>query len=315
MMRKGRASGFFGVFLIAIGLFLVVNNTGLVDFSFWQYFGDYWPVGLIIAGVAIMYKRADAGFAVLALTLLLLVFYGVGQVGAGIFGGFSGFSGGSFPFGVDCVTGSGNVTSDMRNLVEFKRVSASTGVNVYLEKGGEANARVEAEDNIIELVKTEVRGGKLEVYIDRCIRNIKPVNVYVSFQEIEELNAQSAGRIIGRSVIGGENIKIDASSAGEVEVEVEAIDVTLDADSAGSITVEGKADNLYADASSSGRINAFELVSDLVDVSASSAGVAQVHASLKLKAKATSGGKVQYTGDAEVDEEVSSAGVVQKKEW
>lgn len=312
MMRKGRASGFFGVFLIAIGLFLVVNNTGIVDFSFWQYFGDYWPVGLIIAGVAIMYKRADAGFAVLALTLLLLVFYGAGQVGAGILGGFST---GSFPFGVDCVAGSGNVTSDMRNLVEFKRVSASTGVNVYLEKGDEASARVEAEDNIIELVKTEVRGGKLEVYMDRCIRNIKPVNVYVSFQEIEELDAQSAGRIIGRSVIEGENIKIDAGSAGEVEVEVEAIDVTLDAGSAGTITIEGKADNLYADASSSGKINAFELVAEVVDASASSAGVAQVYASLKLKAKATSGGKVQYTGDAEVDEETSSAGVVRKMGW
>ena len=37
-MRKGRASGFFGVFLIAIGLFLILNNTGLVDFSFWEYF-------------------------------------------------------------------------------------------------------------------------------------------------------------------------------------------------------------------------------------------------------------------------------------
>lgn len=309
-MRKGRASGFFGVFLVAAGLFLILNNAGLVDFSFWQYFGDYWPLGLVIAGVAIIYKRGDAGFAVLALTLLLLVFYGAGQVGAGIIGGFGG---GSFPFGVDCVLGSGNVTTDVRQLVEFRDVSVSTGVNVYLERGAEPEARVEAEDNIIGLVKTEARNGELEVYISSCVRNLKPVNVYVTFQDIESLGATSAGKIVGNSRIEGEEIRIVSSSAGNIDVEVEAMDVTLDAGSSGVITVSGEAENVYADASSAGKIYAFGLVADDVRASASSAGVVQVYALKKLEADASSAGKIEYKGDADVDEDTSSAGVVRKK--
>jgi len=182
-MRKGRASGFFGVFLIAIGLFLILNNTGLVDFSFWEYFGDYWPLGLIIAGAAIMYKRADAGFAVLALTLVLLLFYGTGQVGASILSGFSGFSGGSFPFGVDCVTGSGNAATDTRQLVEFSEVSVSDGVNVYLERGDEAWARVDAENNIIEFVKTEVKNGCLRSMLIR-VSEIRSLWMFMSVSRI-----------------------------------------------------------------------------------------------------------------------------------
>ena len=312
-MNKGSVSGFFGVFLIAAGLFLVFNNTGFIDFSFWEYFGDYWPVGLIIAGVAMIYKRGDAGIAVLALTLVLLFFYGTGQVGASILSGFSGFSGGSFPFGVDCVTGSGNMATDTRQLVEFTGVSARNGVNVYLERADEPEARVEAESNIIEFVKTDVKNGVLDIYIDTCIKNSKPVDIYVSFQDIRSVAASSAGRIVCDSKITGEDIEIASRSAGDVVVYVEAEDVTIDASSAGSVTIGGKADNVYADAGSSGKISAFELAASDVRVSASSAAVAEVYASKKLRADASSGGRIEYIGDAVVYEEVSSAGVVRKK--
>lgn len=305
-MRKGKSSGFLGVFLVAAGLFLVLNNTGLVDFPFWEYFGDYWPVGLVIAGVAIIYKRRDVGFAVLALTLIFLLFYGMGQAVSGI------FSGNWWVGGVGCVSGSGNVTSETRALFEFSEVSVSGGVNVYLDEGAEADARVEAEDNIVGLVRTEVRGDKLFVSLDSCVRNSKPVNVYVTFGEIERLEAQSAGRIVGRSPLEGKDIRIESSSAGDIDVEVDAVDVTLGASSAGSVTVRGGTDNLYADASSSGRIDAFSLVAKDVRAGASSAGVVQVYASDELTAEATSGGKVEYKGDAKVDEETSSAGVVRK---
>jgi len=139
------------------------------------------------------------------------------------------------------------------------------------------------------------------------------VDVYVSFQDIGSVAASSAGSIVCDSKITGEGIMIAASSVGDIVVYVEAEEVTIDADSAGSVTVGGKADKVYADASSAGNIHAFELAASEVRVSASSAAVAEVYASAKLRAKASSGGRVEYVGDAVAYEETSSAGVVRKR--
>lgn len=307
-MKRDRTSVFLGIFLVIGGIILILNNMGIVDFSFWQYFYEYWPFGLILAGIAIIYKRRDVGFAILFITFLLLISYGVGHVAS------TAFSGDWWNNGINCVKGSGNMINDTRELPEFSEVSVSNGAHVYLEKGIGATARVEAEDNIMEFVKTEIRGDELHVYLDRCTINSKPVNVYVTFENIDSLEVQTAGRIIGNSIIKSEDIKISSSSAGNIDVEVEAIDLTLESSTVGSITVKGKTDKLYADASSSGKINAFELVAEDVYATVSSAGIAQVYASDKFNADASSGGKVQYKGNPpEVEVDSSSGGTVQKE--
>lgn len=306
-MKKVKSPAFFGIILIAAGLLFLLRNLGYVDISILEVFSVYWPAGIILTGVAIIYRRGDIGFVILAFTFVLAVINGVGQMGPmHMYGNF-------WMPGMNCVSGSGNVSSDIRNLVEFKSVSASSRVNVYLEKGVESRAIVEAEENIINLVKTEAKDGKLEVYIDSCIRNVKPVNVYVTFQDVEKLSASSAARIIVEPEVKGDKVELDASSSGVIEVEVDAREVTADAVSAARITVSGDADIFFADASSSGMVNAFELVARDVSADASSAGIVQVYASEKLDAKTSSAGKVQYTGNpTDFDKYETSSGIVER---
>ncbi len=52
--------GHFGtIFLILLGAFLLLNNLGLIDVSFWQLFTTWWPVMLIILGVSLFYTPGD----------------------------------------------------------------------------------------------------------------------------------------------------------------------------------------------------------------------------------------------------------------
>ena len=73
--------------------------------------------------------------------------------------------------------------------------------------------------------------------------------------------------------------------------------------------------NYTAHVSSSGDIKSFELLSENTDVSASSSGSAQVHASVSLTAKANSSGSIDYRGAANVKKTVNSSGSVEKKDW
>jgi hypothetical protein len=70
---------------------------------------------------------------------------------------------------------------------------------------------------------------------------------------------------------------------------------------------------LEAEVSSAARLRAFDLVAGEVEVDVSSSGLAEVHASDKLMAEASSAGQIRYRGEAEVTSEVSSAGSVSKE--
>ena len=306
-MRKGKSSAFGGVVLVTVGILFLLKNFGLLDISFTQYFAAYWPIGLILAGIASIYKRQDLAFALLFLTAILGAIYGFSQMASMTFGGIS------WPMGMHCVSGSGNMTSEIRAVDTFTGIHASTGVTVYLRDGQTQTVRVEAEDNIMELVETELDGNILDVRLKGCVRNANPVNVYISSNKINSLDASSAGKIIGEYKIEKEKVSVEASTSGSVNVEVDATEVVADASSAGAIMIVGTTDKLNAKASSSGMLNAYGLTAKEVDADASSAGVAEVYASENLQAAASSAGKILYKGNPTIlNTDTSSAGVVQK---
>ena len=109
-------------------------------------------------------------------------------------------------------------------------------------------------------------------------------------------------------------LSFDASSSADLEAEVDAPEVDAEASSSGSVTLSGKTKYYAARVSSSGDIKSFELLSENTDVSASSSGSAQVHASVSLTAKANSSGSIDYRGAANVKKTVNSSGSVEKKD-
>ena len=49
-----------GVILISIGVLLLLNTTGMVDFGFWRWIGKFWPVILIAIGIEKIFSHAQS---------------------------------------------------------------------------------------------------------------------------------------------------------------------------------------------------------------------------------------------------------------
>ncbi len=138
--------------------------------------------------------------------------------------------------------------------------------------------------------------------------------VYVTMKEINSLRTTSAGDIIGETPVKTTNLKLSASSAGDIKVEVYAERIDADISSSGDMTLSGKADRLNVSLSSAGDLNAYELEVREADVSASSAGDADINVSEKLTARASSAGDINYRGNPKyIDAHSSSAGGVHRK--
>ena len=210
------------------------------------------------------------------------------------------------------VTGSGDVQKEERKATEFSGVRTSSAIDVYLSQGNNPRIVVEADDNLLEYIVTEVKNDVLRVYPDDVnIRRAERLRVYVTMKNIEFIGTSSAGDVIGETPVKAESLKISASSSGNVKLEVYAKELFLTTSSAGDITLKGTADYVEASTSSAGDIKAYDLEVKEADLSSSSAGDIKITVTERLKARASSAGDIYYYGNPEyVDSKSSSGGDV-----
>lgn len=208
--------------------------------------------------------------------------------------------------------GNGQVVEETRKVTEdFTVVSASEGLDVFVTQDKDFKIAVEADENVIDLIATDIQDGKLRIHtIENIGRATK--KIYVSLPEVTGLKSSSGADLIAQNVIESEKINLDASSGSDLHVELVATEVSADASSGADIKVSGKTDMLYADASSGADIRAQELLTKKCDADASSGSDISINVSESLTADASSGADISYTGDPKVHTKKSVSGSVRK---
>jgi hypothetical protein len=212
------------------------------------------------------------------------------------------------------VTGDGNVVTKERQVRNFTGIKVSTGIDVYLKQGNNEAVSVEADENLHEYLITEVKDDVLNIYTDANIRKAERKRVYVTMREINSIRTTSAGDVIGESSLKCDRLELSASSAGDIKIDVNAKVIKANISSSGDVTLSGEADMLDADLSSAGDLNAYNLKVREADISASSAGDADVNVTEKITARASSAGDINYMGNPRyIDAHSSSAGGIRKR--
>ena len=209
-------------------------------------------------------------------------------------------------------TGNGQVVEDDREITEeFTEVYASEGLDVFVTQGDEFKILVEADDNVIDLIGTDIKDGRLKIH---CIENIGRAtkNIYVSLPEITSLRSSSGADLEAQNVIEAEHLTLDASSGSDIDLEVVAQEINASTSSGADITITGTTDVLHADASSGSDIRASNLKAKTCNANASSGADIDVNVSESLVADASSGADISYTGHPHLTTSKSVSGSVHK---
>ena len=206
-----------------------------------------------------------------------------------------------------------------RNVRNFDAVKVSAGIDLYISMGNDESVRVVADDDIIEDVKTEVRGGTLHVYMknNNSLFNIfnwgrsTSRKVYVTARELKSIQASSGSDVKSKNTLKGESLKVESSSGSDVNLDVVYKEVTLSSSSGSDARLSGRAKYFTASSSSGSDINARDLEAQICKVNVSSGADATVTATEELHANASSGADVRYYGNPKVvDIDESSGGDV-----
>lgn len=209
----------------------------------------------------------------------------------------------------DCTKGDGPVVEQVITLSDFKGIDVKSSVDVFITQGAEFEVIAKGEQNIIDLLETDVKNDEWEIEFDECVKDFK-LELFITMPEIEYLGISGSGSITGDNFFEVDDITLRISGSGDICLGLFADIIDARISGSGEIDLEGEADEMDFRISGSGDLSAFPMEVKEVDLSISGSGDASVFATEFLKVKISGSGDVFYKGEPELDLDISGSGDV-----
>jgi hypothetical protein len=210
--------------------------------------------------------------------------------------------------------GSGHVITESREVSNFDQVSLSSVGELVITQGDEESLEIEAEDNVVPKIETEVRERTLYISMKRpfpeTVIPTKPIRFHLTMKEITGILFSGAGSIRGSS-FETERLELAISGAGRVDISslsAEELEITLSG--VGDLHVAGEVPEQEVNLSGSGAYDARGLESEVTTVTISGAGSATLWVKDSLDVSISGLGSVRYYGDPAVTKNITGAGGV-----
>jgi hypothetical protein len=194
------------------------------------------------------------------------------------------------------VTGSGDLITESRDVDDFSTIALSGSGNVIIEQNGTESLSIEAEDNLLSVLTSDVSSGTLQLGTREgtTLRPTLPVTYHVTVEDLAGLQLSGSGSVTAAGITTPA-ISIDISGSGDVSVDGTADDQTVSISGSGNYSAGGLA-----------TLNSTTEVSGSGDVS--------VDVRDDFQAEITGSGNVTYTGDPQVSQDISGSGELRRAE-
>jgi hypothetical protein len=189
--------------------------------------------------------------------------------------------------------GSGTMATETRDVNGFDEIDLSGSGTVLVAVTGAESLTVEAEDNILSLLTTEVRNGTLVLGTKQNISPTREIVYTITVVSLEAVTVSGSGSVTATN-IDADAFNVHISGSGTVMPE--GVSESLDLSISGSGVFEGEA-----------------LLSATGTVSVSGSGDAVVNVTDDLDVKVSGSGNVEYFGDPGVSVSISGSGNVSKR--
>ena len=207
-----------------------------------------------------------------------------------------------------CIRGNGNNVSRTLNLPDFTGVDLDISAEVIITQGDSFKVTVEGESNIIAELKTNVRNGIWEIDLDRCVRDMDDLTIFITMPRIRSLSISGSGSITSTNIMNVDDIDLSISGSGKIDVGLDADDVFSRISGSGRVVLEGESNSIEHTVSGSGDLFAFQLKTRDADIRVSGSGNSEVNVSDNLNVRISGSGDVYYRGKPQVEVSVSGSG-------
>jgi hypothetical protein len=217
------------------------------------------------------------------------------------------------------VVGSGRLAFEERDVRGFSRVEYNASGNVTIFQGEREGVQIDADDNVLPLIVTRVRGDTLRVSFEKdgrpvSVETTRPIEVGIYLRDVRAVTINGAATVTAHSITTS---ALEITSAGVALARFHAVTtqaLTARISGSGTIEVEGTSERVTVNISGMGTVQCAELKAREADVTISGSGRVEVAAERELNVRISGNGSVEYVGEPRVSERIDGIGTVRQKE-
>ncbi len=231
-------------------------------------------------------------------------------------------------YGLIGIRGQGEIVEQEIIIEDFNEVSSDISANVHITYGAEKKVVIKGQQNIIDNIRTNVRGGEWNIEFIHKVRHYDGLDIYITTNELNDIELNGSGNLTSTNLFVSESdVEYSISGSGDIDFQVKAPRVktaisgsgdivlyteTTDLESvvsgSGDLDFSGVAQNMSVAISGSGNVSAFELVTENCEVTISGSGDCSVFANKKLDVNISGSGDVYYKGNPQISINISGSG-------
>jgi len=207
--------------------------------------------------------------------------------------------------GKKSIGGNGKVITQQRAIKGIKAISITGTFDVFLKKDTTEFLFIEADKNLLDIIKTEVNDSVLDIFNLKNIVRSKELKLIISCPNINSIDFSGATDLSCDSGMIFKNLNINISGAGKVEMNLITDNLSTIVSGGAGLIFTGKAKSFSVSITGAGNIDAQELETQNCKIDISGFGRAKLNVSQKLEVNISGAGKVEYSGNPEVSQSVT----------
>ena len=209
------------------------------------------------------------------------------------------------------IEGNGNVITVNRVVSHFTGVQSEGSFEVYISYDSVQSVKVEAEENLLHYIGTDVSGSVLIIKKreHRNIDNNFPIRIFVKTPYIEGIELSGSGEVKCDSMTSA-YLNLHISGSGEMSVIALSNKIKAHISGSGNMNLSGIANETDFDINGSGDIHSYNLQQDTCFADISGSGDMFVYVNKLLDVSISGSGKVHYQGNPNVSTHISGSGSV-----
>jgi hypothetical protein len=211
----------------------------------------------------------------------------------------------------------GNGKVDVREIsVEsFERINIGGNYDVTLIKSNDTKVVIETDENLQNYINTELYDKTLNINNVHNLKSTDGINIEIYYHEINKIYSTGASKLSNDGILETEELIINLSGAGAINLEIQTSKVKVNLTGAGVIVLSGDTDFQETHISGAGGLSANELRSKTCSINLSGLGGAEVHVVEKLEATITGVGGIVYSGNPQlIERQVTGFGKITRSE-
>ena len=207
------------------------------------------------------------------------------------------------------VRGEGPNVEKSLKLDDFSGIKLTMAADVFLTQGDQQSVKIVGQQNIIDLIETNVKDNVWKIKPSENVRNYDNLKIYITIPHLSYAKISGSGDIVSEG--GFKNCKdldLGISGSGGLKLDVDASNVHVGISGSGDIELSGQTSSLGLHISGSGDIDAMGMSCNDADIHISGSGECRVNVDKQLDVHVSGSGDVYYKGNPSVNSRISGSG-------